>query len=151
MIAFATGRFGDSEFHERHLGWAGRPQGISFSGRRTRTPRTPKTPKTVAGWACARSHWPARSHWDNGRPARCMDCPWPVNATRKIRIVPVGLFPARSTRQALSWESWVSWVSWPRRGSREAAKRLPRHGPPPRWRRSQSKPCAKPLTGKAAF
>ena len=22
---------------------------------------------------------------------------------------------------------------------------------PPRWRRSQSKPCAKPLTGKAAF
>ena len=50
----------------------------------------------------APSNWPARSHWDNGRLARCVDCPWPANATRKMRVVPVGLFPAQRARCALS-------------------------------------------------
>ena len=82
----------------------------------------------------AQGHWPAQSHWDNGRLARCMDCPLPVNATRKMRVVPVSLSPARSARQALSWVSWVSWVSWPRRWSAKRPSACLANGPPPRWR-----------------
>jgi len=42
----------------------------------------------------------ARSHWDNGRLARCVDRQWAANATRKMRVVPVGLFLVRSAKQA---------------------------------------------------
>ena len=64
----------------------GRHLAASRSSALAKTPRTPKTPRTVAGWACAPGHWPAQSHWDNGRPARCVDCPWAANATRKCAL-----------------------------------------------------------------
>ena len=46
-------------------------------------------PQEMASHAAALGHWLDRRHWDNGRLARCMDCQWPANATRKMRVVPV--------------------------------------------------------------
>ena len=63
--------------------------------------------REMASHACAPSHWLDRRHWDNGRLARCVDRPCTANATRKMRVVPVSLFPVRSTSQAQSrWSRW---------------------------------------------
>ena len=85
-----------------------------------------QNPQDMASRACAPGCRLDRRHWDNGRLARCVDCPWIVNGTRKMRVLPVSLFLALHTSMALSWGSWESCSSWPRRWSREAARRLPR-------------------------
>jgi len=79
--------------------------------------------REMASQACAPGHWLNRRHWDNGHLARCVDCQWTAgglsmdcqwtangrkwaaNATRKMRVVPVRLFPVRSASQAQSRRS----------------------------------------------
>ena len=61
----------------------GPPTGISFSG------ELAETAGMVIGVAYELGHWPVRSHWDNGRLARCVGGPLAVHATRKMRVVPV--------------------------------------------------------------
>ena len=55
----------------------------------------------VASHAAAPGHWLDRRHWDNGRLARCVDCTWAANGTRKMRVLPVSHQPQRTKGAAL--------------------------------------------------
>ena len=80
---------GNQDLRVVPLGVGGPPAGISFSGGLAETAGITETAGMVIGVAYELGHWPVRSHWDNGRLARCVGGLLAVHATRKMRVVPV--------------------------------------------------------------
>ena len=134
---------------------ADRPLGIAIFQWAGRDHRDHRDHREMASHACAPGHWLDRRHWDNGRLARCVDCKWTANGRQRSAH---GLKMQRA-RCALSQCGYSQCEAPPRRNpggpggpggpgsrlkSREAARAYLATGPPPRWRRSQSAPCAPP-------